>query len=374
MRPKVEFLRQKDYKFIKELGQGGTGKAVLLLDEYINEQFVCKKYSPFNESDKTEYFNNFVDEIKLLHLMYHKNVVRVFNYYLYPESTTGYILMEFIDGEKITDFIKQNPEKLNDIFVQTLEAFKHLEEIKVLHRDLRPENILITKNGTVKVIDFGFGKRIDFDSDFDKSLSLNWRYSPPSEFRDKIYDFKTEVYFVGKMFEEIIQENNLQNFTYATALKSMTLFDAKRRTLSFLEVQRDTLEKESESIEFTSTERNGYKWFADDLIKIISKLESSCTYRTDIDAILTSLKNIYRDSMLETHLQDNELLSRTFIAGVHYIVKSPTVEIGNLKRFISLLESVSTEKRKIILNHLWKRFDKLERYSRAKPNRDDLPF
>ena len=154
----VKFLRQKDYELIKEIGQGGTGRTVLLNDQIINEQFVCKKYAPSNPNDKLLYFENFVKEIKLLHLLYHKNLVRIFNYYLYPEHTTGYILMEYVQGLDISDFLKKNPEKLNDIFTQVIEVFKYLEENKILHRDIRPENILISEDGIVKIIDFGFAK------------------------------------------------------------------------------------------------------------------------------------------------------------------------------------------------------------------------
>ena len=81
----IKFIRQKDYKLIKHIGQGGTGKTVLLKDEIIDEVFVCKKYSPYNKEDKEQYFKYFIDEIKILHCIYHKNIVRVFNYYLYPE-------------------------------------------------------------------------------------------------------------------------------------------------------------------------------------------------------------------------------------------------------------------------------------------------
>ena len=78
----------------------------------------------------------------------------VFNYYLYPEQLTGYILMEFVDGEEIHGFMKNNPEKVNDIFLQTINGFKYLENIEVLHRDIRPQNILVSSDGIVKIIDY----------------------------------------------------------------------------------------------------------------------------------------------------------------------------------------------------------------------------
>ena len=183
----IEFIRTKDYKFIKNIGQGGTGKTVLLKDEIIDETFVCKKYSPYYEEHKDLFFKNFVDEIKILHNIYHKNIVRVFNYYLYPEKTTGYILMEFIDGDDIKNFAFNNPHLINDLFQQTIGGFNYLEQNKILHRDIRPENILVSDEGVVKIIDFGFGKRINYTEDFDKSITLNWRFFPPDDFNNKFY-------------------------------------------------------------------------------------------------------------------------------------------------------------------------------------------
>ena len=208
----VEFLRKKDYKLIRNIGQGGTGLTVLLEDETINEQFVCKKYSPYYIEHKQTYFKNFVDEIKLLHLLYHKNVVRVFNYYLYPEKTTGYILMEYIDGVNINEYLSTYPELLSDVFAQTISGFRHLEENEILHRDIRPDNILVSNPGIVKIIDLGFGKKIQFDGDEINSVSLNWRYSIPLDLKQRIYDGRTEVYFVGKLFEENYQRKQHPKF------------------------------------------------------------------------------------------------------------------------------------------------------------------
>src|SRR5690625_833004 len=115
----IEFLRSKDYTFIKEIGQGGTGKTVLLKDETIDESFVCKKYSPFCEEHKDFYFKNFVDEIKILYKIYHRNIVRIFNYYLYPSQNTGYILMEFVEGKNVQVFAEENPHLISDLFEQT---------------------------------------------------------------------------------------------------------------------------------------------------------------------------------------------------------------------------------------------------------------
>jgi serine/threonine-protein kinase len=145
----VTFLRKRDYVFVKVLGQGACGQTVLLRDDVIGSEFVCKKYLPFNESYRQELFKGFLREIKLLHEVHHLNVVRVFNYYVYPEQFTGYILMEYIAGNDIEEHLRVKPESVNDLFVQAVEGFAYLERQSILHRDIRPLNILVREDGTL---------------------------------------------------------------------------------------------------------------------------------------------------------------------------------------------------------------------------------
>ena len=235
----IEFIRKKDYVFVKELGQGACGKTVLLRDDIIEENFVCKKYSPAFDEDKEILFRNFVEEIKLLHVVYHLNVVRVFSYFIYPAQHAGYILMEFVEGHDIEEYLKEHPENINDVFLQTIEGFKHLETNNILHRDIRPLNLLVRDDGTVKIIDFGFGKKIVYESDFDKSISLNWWCTPPDEFNDQIYDFKTEIYFVGKLFEKIITEYGIEHFKHSDTLNQMCQRNPNNRIKSFFDVNKE---------------------------------------------------------------------------------------------------------------------------------------
>ena len=136
----VKFIRRHDYQYIRELGRGACGRTVLLCDDQINEHFVCKKFTPYSEKERPTLFDNFVRETKILHQVYHENVVRVFNYYLYPDQYTGFILMEFVDGTDIGEYLSEHPEMVNEIFLQTISGFGYLEKNNILHRDIRPGN------------------------------------------------------------------------------------------------------------------------------------------------------------------------------------------------------------------------------------------
>lgn len=368
----VKFLRKKDYNVIREIGQGGTGKTILLEDETIDEHFVCKKYSPFHEAHRELYYKNFVSEIKLLHLLYHRNVVRVFNYYLYPEHSTGYILMEFVNGQTVEDYLRQYPELINDIFEQTIKGFLHLEENSILHRDIRPSNILVSNDGIVKIIDLGFGKQTEFDGEQLNSVSLNWCYTIPEDFNFRTYDHQTEIYFVGKLFEQIINENNIQRFTYRSILSRMVQYKKSDRISSFFDIERKIIEGDAQGIEFSNLEKSIYQKFAKGLQSILTSIRNGSEYNRDVDSIIIRLDEVYRSSTLEDYVQNPTAVVRCFLRGEWNYNASAIVATSTLKSFIDFFKHSPLDKQKLIINNLWQRFDTIHRYDL--PALDDLPF
>lgn len=355
----ISFTRQKDYKFKEEISEGGLGLTVLLQDDLIDELFVCKKYSPLYPEHKEHYFNNFIQEIKILFNLHHNNIVRVFNYYLYPEIFTGYILMEYIQGYTIDEYVKINPDRILNIFNQTVEGFRYLQLNNILHRDIRPANILVNKEGIVKIIDFGFGKKIESKVDYDKSVSLNWCYNKPDEFKDGIYDFRTEVYFISKLFEEIAHENKIENDSFYSILNKMGT-SYNKRISSFNEVERLLI---PQSANFESNEKNTYRTFATTLEDLFYSIYESSTYNTDTDSMISTLEIIYHNSQLEEFVQNPKLIAEVFVNGRFKYNKKKKMSVFTLFEFCKLFKSKAPAQRKIILNNLWIRLDKIERYS-----------
>ncbi len=370
----IEFIRKKDFVFVDELGQGGCGKTYLLYDNIIDENFVCKKYSPYNSTDKELLFQNFVQESKLLHLVYHTNVVRVYNYYLYPEQKAGYILMEYVKGVDIEEYLSSNPQEINEIFLQTIEGFRHLENNNILHRDIRPQNIMISENGIVKIIDFGFGKRAIADTDFDKSISLNWWCQLPDEFSKHIYDFKSEVYFVGKLFEKIITEYSIEEFKYNDILLRMCQFNHDDRISSFAEINKDIQSNLFTEIEFNYSELDDYRNFSNNLFSAVSKIESGAKYFDNIESMQNQLEDIYKKCKLEENIPTVSKVIQCFIKGSYYHNPKYNFPVNALREFIMLLRSCSKEKKNIILSNLQTKLDSKEHYQKPTTSDEDLPF
>jgi serine/threonine-protein kinase len=297
--------------------------------------------------------------------------VRVFNYYLYPEQLTGYILMEHVDGSDIEEYLSSAPEQSNEVFLQTIDGFRYLESNEILHRDIRPQNILVRHDGTVKIIDLGFGKRIRQPADFDKSISLNWWCEPPAEFANSVYDFRSEVYFVGKLFEKLLQEHGIDHFKYKSILSRMCHWDPEARIQSFSDVQKEIESDPFLEIAFGQEELACYREFSDRLARHLTKIESGSKYVHDLERIKLQLEGAYRSCMLEDLVPDAAAIVKCFIGGGYYYRKTGFPVVA-LREFVRLMKTCTTEKQRIVLANLQTRLDAVARYS--KDLDDDIPF
>ncbi len=364
----VPFARQKDYVWIEDVGFGATGDIKLLKDEEIDELFVCKKYSLSALTPDVDYYDYFKSEIKLLHLLFHRNVVRVFYYYLYPEQHTGYIFMEYVKGERIDRYIANNPDKIEIIFEQVIDAFVHIHEAGILHRDIKPSNILVTQEGIAKVIDFGFGKQVQTEQlEDENSLSLVLLYDKPNDYKE--YNYITEVYFVGVLFNQLIDEHQIETFKYKAIVEKMATKNPVNRIKSFRDVQRLMTDIKNDSNHFDSTQLLIYQNFANGLSDILSGINVSTQYITDIDKITENLEDSYKRCMLESFVQNNSSIITIFLSGGYRFYRKKLFPVSHLKLFIDFLKSIPIEQKKIVLNNLWNRLD-------AKPRltEEDLPF
>ena len=356
---------------VRELGQGACGKTVLLYDQQIDEHFVCKKYAPHSEEHRQDLFAGFVREIKILHNVLHPNVVRVFNYYLYPEQYSGYILMEYVDGLDIEDHLAGNPEHTNNMFLQAVAGFAYLERVGVLHRDIHPGNLMVRSDGMLKIIDLGFGKKIEHSADFDKSITLNWWCEPPIEFQLERYDFKTEVYFVGKLFQRIIQENQIAHFKYLDVLSAMCQRDPSSRISGFNAVEQTIRSELFFESDFSEQDLAAYRRFSDALCHHITKIESGAKYATDIPKLRAHLADVYQTVMLEETVPDSAIILNCFVNGRYYYRKAG-LEVATVRDFLRLLRATLDERANVILANLHTKLDALPRYVEL-PD-DDIPF
>lgn len=387
MEETIKFIREKDYRYIKDLGNGSFGKTILLKDEELDVLYACKKYAPRFEAS-TRYFEKFIGEIKILNNMLNENIVRIYNSYIYSKNQTGYIIMEYVDGKNIAEYIKLNPEKIDNIFEQLIKAFKYLEEKHICHRDIRNNNILVTNKGVLKVIDFGFGKEFTLDSAVsDSTKKNNWICDLPDEMMvsEPVYNNLTDMYFLGNLINQIVEENNLK-FRYKSIIKKMMKKNPQERYCSFEEILNKLNENDIKQIIVVEEENKEiYHNFVNSLFSIINKIEFSAFIEKDLSRILDKLVEIYNNNSLEEHVLDNKSLVECFVNGdfaynnvessfdydigmeVHYYA----METKDLLKFINWAKNCEENQKEIIIKNLISRFNRVEKYVE---NTDDLPF
>lgn len=376
----IEFNRPMKYKTIKRLGSGACGETVQIRDEEMGIDLVAKKYNPiFDKSeDQTlhaELLDRFRAEARILFQLNHPNIVRVFNYYDYKEIDTSYIIMECISGKNILEYIKDNPLDTDNIFEKVISGFMHLEQSGILHRDIRPDNILVDTNGNPKIIDFGFGKELAGGSlSFEKSVSLNWWCQTPPEFENKIYDGQTEVYFLGKLFEQSINQAGISEFKYRAVMNNMCRSDRSDRIKNFSDIQKLLAESRFKELEFSYDEVRSYREFTNSLTSLISSIESTTNeYQNDHNKILEKLNTLVRKNQLNENICNSFMVAQALLVTSFRYSLTKSISFEELRSFVLLLENSSTEKRSVIIENLWNRLDEIKRTWKNAVD-DDIPF
>jgi len=378
----VKFWKEKDYIMVNDnLGKGSFGKTVVLKDPFIDELFVAKKYEPDfdDKQEKKKYFKNFLDEIRIMYKINHPNIVRIYNYYAYENLYLGYILMEFIDGITIDDWFFEyslglTKVDINSIFIQIINAFDYLEKNNVIHRDIREGNILIDKNDTVKVIDFGIGKIFDSAATFKDSLynDINRQNSDtlPKEYYDGIYTSLTDMFYVAELFNRLIYKYNVNDFKYKEIINKMMKKEPKERYSSFSEVRKNieyhNLKKLSVSIE----DKGIYNAFANSLYSVISSYTDTPKFNTDYNIFISKLEEVLNNNIFEKYIQKNNDVINTLVIGNYKYIVRQEILVSDVLNFVDWIKKSDTYKQKIILSNLINKLSNIDIIY----DDDDLPF
>jgi NIMA (never in mitosis gene a)-related kinase len=193
------------YKIIKQLGKGSYGRAFLAKNLETSELMVIKEIS-FDENEdhvKAAALN----EIKIIEKLRHDNIIRIHNSSI--QEGRILLLMEYADGGDLSKYIKKqiqiiNEKKVLDIFVQLCLAVKYLHDRKILHRDLKPSNVFLTKDGIVKLGDFGVAKILGSTM----ALATTQVGTPfnisPEIIKGKPYGYSSDIWSLGTILFELV--------------------------------------------------------------------------------------------------------------------------------------------------------------------------
>jgi len=190
-----------DFKLIKKLGQGGMGEVFLATQLSLDRHVAIKTLSK-DMAKREGTVKRFIRESRSMAKLQHPNVVQVYA----ADSQQGihFAAIEYIDGMSMEDWIgKLGRLSIGDALHVTLrcaEALKHAHDQNMIHRDIKPDNILITAKGVVKVADFGLAKAIDEDVSMTQSgtgLGTPLYMAPEQARNAKHVDQRTDIYALG---------------------------------------------------------------------------------------------------------------------------------------------------------------------------------
>ncbi|MFR2345429.1 MAG: Stk1 family PASTA domain-containing Ser/Thr kinase [Acutalibacteraceae bacterium] len=194
------------YEIHELLGQGGMAYVYRAYDR-IENRWVAIKILKEELSDNSDFLRRFRNESKAIAVLSHPSIVKVYDVSF--GDRIQYIVMEYVDGITLKQYIEQQGElKWREALyftVQILQALQHAHERGIIHRDIKPQNIMVLEDGSIKVMDFGIARftQAETQTMTDKAIG-SVHYIAPEQARGGHINDKADIYSVGVMLYEML--------------------------------------------------------------------------------------------------------------------------------------------------------------------------
>jgi tetratricopeptide (TPR) repeat protein/predicted Ser/Thr protein kinase len=194
------------YHIVRQLGEGGMGEVYLAQDRELNRD-VALKVIRIDLAQHPQILERFRREIQLSSKVTHKHVLRVYD--LGEAAGVKFLTMEYIDGYDLASLLRREgklpiPRALT-IFRQICEGLAAAHDEGVIHRDLKPQNILIDRNGRVAIADFGLAKSFEQVSLTEAGKVIGTpHYMSPEQVKGVALDHRTDIYSLGIILFEML--------------------------------------------------------------------------------------------------------------------------------------------------------------------------
>ena len=194
------------YEITELIGIGGMAD-VYKAHDIVEDRDVAVKILKTEFADNDEFVRRFRNESKAIAVLSHPNIVKIYDVSF--SDKMQYIVMEYIDGITLKEFIEQQGvlrwKDTVHFIIQILRALQHAHDRGIVHRDIKPQNIMLFPDGTIKVMDFGIARfaREEGKTISDKAIG-SVHYISPEQARGDITDEKSDIYSVGVMMYEML--------------------------------------------------------------------------------------------------------------------------------------------------------------------------
>jgi serine/threonine protein kinase/tetratricopeptide (TPR) repeat protein len=192
------------YRIVEKLGEGGMGEVYLAIDTEL-ERKVALKFLPRKIADDPDALERFKREARAAAALSHPNIITVYEVGRYEDQS--FIAMAYVDGEPLSDELQSGitVERALQIGIQACDGLEKAHRAGIVHRDIKPDNILIDSDGRVKILDFGlatFGESDGWASN--KSTAGTAHYMSPEQARREEVDARSDVFSLGAVLYEML--------------------------------------------------------------------------------------------------------------------------------------------------------------------------
>ena len=197
------------YEILQLLGEGGMGAVYKAMDRELDRPVALKLIRPQLASNPA-ILARFKQELLLAHQVTHKNVIRIYDFG--DADGVKFITMEYVEGEDLRALIQEKnkfrPEEAVEIMQQVCRALEAVHSVGVIHRDLKPQNIMQDKAGRILVMDFGLARTVEGDGMTQSgALVGTMEYMSPEQALAEELDSRSDLFAVGLILYELLTGN-----------------------------------------------------------------------------------------------------------------------------------------------------------------------
>lgn len=194
------------YEIIEKIGEGGMGIVYKAKCSILN-RLVAIKILKFELSMDENFINRFKREANSIASLSHPNIVNIYD--VGSENNINFIVMEYVNGGTLKSVIKKDfklsIKQTLDIASQIAKALEYAHKNKIVHRDIKPDNILVSEDNIVKLTDFGIAKVADSATLTNSNKVIgSVHYFSPEQAKGKFVDFRTDIYALGIVMYEML--------------------------------------------------------------------------------------------------------------------------------------------------------------------------